>query len=205
MLYKYCTLSHINMLSGTDKLMSQYMLNNTSYRHKSNESSHRIVIESQSQLNTPSTCPFEPLNPHSLLMFLDSVCKFPSYILIFFLALTSCVSYNSEIIAIQKISDQVQNEWYGRKDVACIDYSKEIQKRCRELGIEVKQVTVLKDAHRALLYHEGNVVNDDAVVIDSTGAMSSYPVKLGDLEKVTGYKFHKIKLGKGERYERTSK
>ena len=41
-------------------------------------------------------------------------------------------------------------------------------------------------------------LDGNAVVIDSTGAMSLYPVRLSELKRVTGYKFHSMKLNQGE-------
>ncbi len=124
-------------------------------------------------------------------------------IIFILLLFVGCSTFNQEVRIAQKISQDVQHEWMGRKDVACIDYSNEIQRRCKEQGIILlKQASFVRDSHRALLFIEGNIIDGNAVVIDSTGAMSLYPVRLSELKRVTGYKFHSMKLNQGETYVR---
>ena len=73
-------------------------------------------------------------------------------IIFILLLFVGCSTFDQEVRIAQKISQDVQYEWWGRKDVACIDYSNEIQRKCKEQGVSVKQISVVRDAHRVLLY-----------------------------------------------------
>jgi hypothetical protein len=102
------------------------------------------------------------------------------------LFLTSCITYSPQVQTAQDIATAVQKEWWKNNDVKCIEYSNEIQRRCREQGVLCLQATFATNLHRALIV--------EGMVIDSTGAMSYVPIKLSELEKKTGFKLHKVRL-----------
>jgi hypothetical protein len=116
-----------------------------------------------------------------------------------FLAL-GCSTLDKKVRIAQVISQDVQWEWRKRKDVDCIDYTEEILERCEKQGITLKQASFSRDYHRALLYVEGEGIDGNTLVIDSTGAMAFRPVKLSELKRITGFRLYNLNLIKGESF-----
>jgi len=112
--------------------------------------------------------------------------------------LCGCTSFDPEARIAHKISKEVQKEWSKKKGVNCQDYTDEILRRCEEKGITVKSASFSKGLHNALIWYKDGKITNESVVIDSTGAMIFCPVKLADVEWVTGYRLYKLALDEGE-------
>ena len=112
-------------------------------------------------------------------------------LLILIILITGCTTLSPQVKQAQSIAHDVQRDYRNEPDYNCIEYTSEIIRRCATQGIILVPATFAKSYHKATVWFDTQT--GDKWVIDSTGAMSRWPVKLEFIYEETGYKLRRMK------------
>ena len=117
-------------------------------------------------------------------------------IILIIILLTGCETLHRDVKQAQSIAHEVQRDYRNEPDYNCIEHTSEIIRRCAIEGIMLVPATFAESYHKATVWFDNQT--GKAWVIDSTGAMSRWPVKLEAIYEETGFKLHRMKRKAGK-------
>jgi hypothetical protein len=113
-------------------------------------------------------------------------------LLILIMLLYGCTVLDPQVKQAQAIARQVQRDYSNKPDYNCIEHTAEIIRRCAVQGIALVPATFTRDYHKSPVWFDKQT--HEAWVIDSTGVMSRWPVRLDHIYEETGFKLRKMKV-----------